>query len=310
MLKVAITGATGFIGSVLLRHLVAHGYLVKALYRPASTPHPKQAESVHWQPGDLGDTESLSALVAGVDAVVHCAGAVRGTSPGQFEAANAAGVANLLEASVEQKVPRFLLMSSLAAREPSLSAYASSKKSGEEVLTGYQDRISCDILRPPAVYGPGDREMLPLLRMIKHGIVPIVGDKAGRFSLIYVDDLVAAVSRLLSSNPAPEVRYFELHDGQTGGYTWQQIVTIATHLNKKKPRCLAIPRSLLQLIALVNFSLAHLIGYRPMLTPGKVREIYHPDWVCDNTAISEATDWQPRILFCEGMKRLFSKGQP
>ena len=226
-------------------------------------------------------------------------------SPDQFEATNAAGVAHLLEASLEQKVPRFLLMSSLAAREPNLSAYASSKRSGEEALSGYQDRISCDVLRPPAVYGPGDREMLPLLQMIRRGIVPIVGDKDGRFSLIHVDDLVAAVSCLLRSDPAPETRCFELHDGQTGGYTWQQIVTIATHLNNKKPRCLAIPRSLLQMIAVINSGLARLIGYRPMLTPGKVREIFHPDWVCDNTAISEATGWQPRILFYEGMQRLF-----
>ena len=305
MLKVAITGATGFIGTVLLRHLVEQGDLVKALYRPASTPRSNQTDSIQWLRGDLDDIESLRALVDGVDAVIHCAGAVRGTSLEQFEATNTAGLRHLIDAAVEQKVPRFLLMSSLAAREPTLSAYASSKRSGEAVLEDYQDRISCDVLRPPAVYGPGDREMLPLLRLIRRGIVPIVGDKDGRFSLIHVDDLAAAVSCLLRSDYAPESRCFELHDGQTGGYTWQQIATIATRLNNKKPRCLAIPRSLLQMIALVNSSLARLIGYRPMLTPGKVREIYHPDWVCDNTAISDATDWQPRILFYEGMQRLF-----
>ena len=309
MLKVAITGATGFIGTVLLRHLVEQGYLVKALYRPSSTPHPEHTDSVQWLPGDLDDIESLRALVDGVDAVVHCAGAVRGASPKQFEAANATGVLHLLEAMVEKKISRFLLMSSLAAREPGLSAYAYSKRSGEETLIAYQNRIACDVLRPPAVYGPGDREMLPLLRLIKRGIVPIVGDKDGRFSLIYVEDLVSAVSCLLRSKPASESRFFELHDGHAGGYTWQQIVTIATHLNNKKPRCLAIPRTLLQMIALANSGLSRLIGYRPMLTPGKVREIFHPDWVCDNTAISEATDWQPRILFREGMQRLFPSGQ-
>ena len=305
MLSIAITGATGFIGTVLLNHLVDQGFHVRALYRPASTPRPDQTDSVQWQPGDLEDIESLRTLVAGVDAIVHCAGAVRGTSLEQFEKTNTAGVTQLLEAAVEQKVPRFLLMSSLAAREPSLSAYASSKRSGEEALGEYQDRISCDILRPPAVYGPGDREMLPLLQLIKRGIVPIIGGKDSRFSLIYVDDLVAAVSSLLGSEPAPESRCFELHDGHPDGYTWRQIATIATQLNGKKPRCLTIPRSLLQIIAMTNTGLARLIGYKPMLTPGKVREIFHPDWVCDNTAISEATDWRPRVLFSEGMKRLF-----
>ena len=147
--------------------------------------------------------------------------------------------------------------------------------------------------------------MLPLLQLIKRGIVPIIGGKDDRFSLIYVDDLVAAVSSLLRSEPAPESRCFELHDGHPDGYTWRQIVTIATHLNGKKPRCLTVPRSLLQIIAMTNARLARLIGYRPMLTPGKVREIFHPDWVCDNAAIFEATDWRPRVWFDEGMQRLF-----
>ena len=305
MLTVAITGATGFIGNVLLKHLVEQGFNVRALYRPASTPRPEQTDSVQWLAGNLDDIESLRGLVAGVDSVVHCAGAVRGTSLEQFEKTNAAGVTHLLEAAVEQNIPRFLLMSSLAAREPALSAYASSKRSGEEVLGGFQDRICCDVLRPPAVYGPGDREMLPLLQLIKRGIVPIIGGKDSRFSLIYVDDLVAAVSSLLRSEPAPESRCFELHDGHPDGYTWRQIVAIATQLNGKKPRCLAIPRSMLQVIALANAGLARLLGYRPMLTPGKVREIFHPDWVCDNAAICEATDWRPRVLFSEGMQRLF-----
>jgi nucleoside-diphosphate-sugar epimerase len=289
----------------LLKHLVAQGFRVKALYRPAYAFRTALTDSVQWQAGDLDDSESLRALVGGADAIVHCAGAVRGTSLKQFEETNVAGVANLLEAAVEQKVPRFLLMSSLASREPSLSAYASSKKSGEDALIKYRDRISCDILRPPAVYGPGDREMRPLLQLIKRGIVPIVGEKDGRFSLLYVDDLVAAVNCLLRSGPAREIRCFELHDGHPDGYTWRQIVTIATHLNGKKPLCLTIPRSLLQIVAQSNACLASLLGYRPMLTPGKVRELFHPDWTCDNTAISEATDWQPRILFNEGIKRLF-----
>ena len=149
--------------------------------------------------------------------------------------------------------------------------------------------------------------MLPLLKLIKRGIVPIIGGKDSRFSLIYVDDLVAAVSSLLRSEPSSESRCFELHDGHPDGYTWQQIATIAAHLNGKKPRCLAIPRSILQIVALANTGLARFLGYRPMLTPGKVRELFHPDWVCDNKAISEATGWQPRVSFGEGMKTLFPR---
>ncbi len=304
MTTVALTGATGFIGRVLVRHLVDQNILVKALYRPSSgLPNP--VASVDWQPGSLDDLDSLRCLVAGSDAIVHCAGAVRGISLEQFSRVNEAGVANLLEASVREQVPRFLLVSSLAAREPNLSPYAASKKMGEEVLQGCQAGISWDILRPPAVYGPGDREMLPLLKLIRRGIIPIIGDQGARFSLIYVDDFAMAVTNLLTSTARGSGRCFELHDGHPGGYTWRHIASLAADLTGRVPRCLPIPRPVMQIAGTINVTLARLFGYRPMLSPGKVREIFHTDWVCDNAAITAATGWQPKVQFEEGMKRLF-----
>ena len=306
MTTIALTGATGFIGSVLLEHLTDQGFQVKALYRPRSSSLPKiPTQSVEWLAGDLEDENSLRALVANADVVVHCAGAVRGRSLEQFKKINVDGVQRLLQVAIEQKVPRFLLISSLAAREPTLSDYALSKKLGEDVLQEYHDKISWDILRPPAVYGPGDQEMLPLLKMIKRGFIPVVGSKEGRFSLIYVDDLAEAVSCLLRSDKKDQGQCFELHDGHPDGYTWQQIATIAAHLNGKVPCCFSIPQLLLQTAGRINLLLAGLFGYQPMLTPGKVRELSHPDWTCDNAAITPSIDWQPQVLFQEGMKRLF-----
>ena len=305
MSTIAITGATGFIGNVLLKHLAARGFQIRALYRPASTPPPQQTDSIQWRAGDLGDADSLRTLVAGVDVIIHCAGTVRGSTPEHFNAANVAGVTRLAEIATQLKVPRFLLISSLAAREASLSDYAMSKKLGEDALLKYQDRISCAIFRPPAVYGPGDREMRPLLQMIKRGLVPVIGAKEGRFSLLHVDDLADAVSCLLKSESSHKNRCFELHDGHPDGYNWQQIATIASHLNGKTAHSLKIPRSLLQLVALSNLYLSRLFGYPPMLTPGKVREIFHPDWVCDNTKITRELGWLPRISFEDGMQNLF-----
>ena len=305
MTTIALTGATGFIGSVLLKHLTSRGFRIKALHRPRSAPPSTSIDSVEWQAGDLNNIDSLRKLVADVHAVVHCAGAVRGATQQQFEQTNTEGVARLLQVAREQNVSRFLLMSSLAAREPALSAYASSKRSGENVLRRDGDGISWSILRPPAVYGPGDREMLPLLKLIKRGIVPIVGSENGRFSLLHVDDLAEAVSCLLRSDLSWQKQCFELHDGNPGGYTWQQIASIAKELNGRRPRCFSVPRCLMEVLGKANVSLARLGGYRPMLTPGKVKEIFHPDWTCDNASITRATGWQPEILFQEGMRRLF-----
>ncbi len=101
MISLAITGATGFIGEVLLKHLASQGFQLRALYRPATTSSPKQTDSIQWQPGDLGDADSLRAFVAGVDVVIHCAGTVRGSSPEHFNEANVAGVSRLAEVAAE-----------------------------------------------------------------------------------------------------------------------------------------------------------------------------------------------------------------
>lgn len=307
MVTVALTGATGFIGRTLLNHLSKQGFRVKALHR-ASSPCPPLPENscAEWLSGSLEDVDSLRALVADADIVVHCAGVVRGRTLEDFTKANAEGTRLLLQAAIEQKVKRFLLVSSLAAREPSLSFYAASKKLGEDVVRECRDKIAWDIIRPPAVYGPGDREMLPVLKLIKRGIVPVVGSKNGRFSLLHVDDLAEAVCCLLQTDDTQYGRCFELHDGHVNGYTWRQIATIAAHLNGNMPRCFSIPRALLQTVSLANVFFARFFGYLPMLTPGKVREIYHPDWVCDNAAMTSATAWRPQVLFQEGMKRLFN----
>jgi len=217
---------------------------------------------------------------------------------------NTEGVERIVQVASEQGAKHFILMSSLAAREPDLSPYSASKKLGEDVLARYADKISWSIVRPPAVYGPGDREMQPLLKLIKHGFVPVIGDKNGKFSLIHVDDLAKATICLLKAGPVQHGQCFELHDGHAGGYTWQQIASIATSLNGKQPRCLSIPRFLLRTVGLANLFWSGLIGYQPMLTPGKVREIFHPDWVCDNTSITAAIGWQPEVLFEEGLRRL------
>ena len=305
MATIALTGATGFIGRVLLKYLTAQGYQIKALHRQSSSPPPKTVNSVEWIAGKLEDTDSLRTLVADVDCVIHCAGVVRGITLDDFQKTNTTGVKQLLQVTVEQRVSRFLLISSLAAREPELSHYALSKKIGEDILSEYGDKIEWSILRPPAVYGPGDREMQPLLKMLRRGFVPIVGSKTGRFSLLHVDDLATAVIYLLRSGQIADKQCFELHDGHPNGYTWEEIAAIATQLNGKPSHCFSFPRGLISAISQFNVAAAQLLGYQPMLTPGKVREIFHPDWVSDNSSITQVIGWQPDILFYDGMKRLF-----
>jgi len=300
---IALTGATGFVGAELVKQLVGTGHKIQALVRPSSTWKRPVDLDVNWIEGDLADLGSLHRLVDGVTAVVHCAGAVRGATREQFNRVNADGLGRLVHAAVvQQPAPRFLLISSLAAREPQLSHYAASKRMGEKVLAEKSDRLPWTIYRPCAIYGPGDRELLPIFKWMAKGIAPVLGSGNARFSLLYVNDLAKAIVRWLNCSSCIS-NTFELHDGQPGGYSWCDVVNTFKHLRAKFVISVKVPMVIVRLVAALNLPLSRALGYAPMLTPGKVRELSHSEWVCDNAALSSATNWTPRILLPEGLQK-------
>ena len=300
---IAVTGATGFIGGMLIHHLVGAGYRVRALTRDRSAHKLPQLAGLEAVTGSLQDSETLRHLLQDTSAVVHCAGAVRGVTAADFNAVNVDGVIELVRAALSRSPrPRFLSLSSLAAREPQLSHYASSKLQGEQALASMAADMEWVALRPPAVYGPGDKEMLPLFQWMGRGIAPVLGEAHARVSLLYVEDLCAAVLRWLDAGQC-ESGIYELNDTQVGGYSWDEVIANVSALRARRIVRLPLPAALLRLLAGVNVTAARLIGYAPMLTPGKVRELRHPDWVADNTALTAAIGWQPEISLQEGLRR-------
>lgn len=301
--SIALTGATGFIGGALAKRLAGTGWQVKALVRSLSKARALQQLDMEIVQGDLADDEALRSLLDGVHAVVHCAGAVRGVDDQDFFPVNVAGAERIASlASLMDPPPRFIAISSLAAREPHLSPYAASKHEGELVLRQVAGPMPLTILRPPAVYGPGDREMLPLLLLLMRGFALMLGPEGSRFSMIYVDDLAAAIERCLVAGDSTRGT-FALHDGHAGGYTWDAIVELATPVRGRPIRRLRLPRGLLDSMALLSSQWGRLTGTAPMLTPGKVRELTHADWVCDNAEASRALGWTPQVEFASGLRR-------
>ena len=306
---IALTGATGFIGTVLRERLLAAGYRVQALYRPRPGRAPQDTAGLKWIAGSLDDRDALAALVDGAEAVVHCAGNVRGARRADFDRVNEAGVLAIVRAAErEAGCRRFLLLSSLAAREPQLSDYARSKRLGEQALQANAGRLAWVALRPPAVYGPGDREMLPVFKSMARGLAPIPGKGDGRFSLIHVADLASAVVAWLDGD-GESGRTYELDDGHEHGYDWDTLLATASRvLRDHAPiRRLPIPIPCLRLVAGINLAAARVLGYAPMLTPGKVREITHADWVGDGSALTQATGWRPLIGFERGLADTLGK---
>lgn len=278
---VAVTGGTGFIGRRVIGRLIGDGWPVRALVRrddPGLTE--AGAELVH---GSLEDERSLERLVAGAAAAVHCAGIIKAIRAEGFFRVNRDGAARLAAAvAAAAHPPRFILMSSLAAREPDLSPYAASKRAGEaavrELLEGAAD---CCIVRPPAVYGPRDRATLPVFQQLQRGLLFVPAVRS-RFSLIHVDDLAELIRGLLDAPPWHGA-VLEPDDG-SGGYGWDDLAQIAGSRLGRRVRTIAVPRPLLWPLAVLAQAGGAVLGRAPALTPGKLRELYHPDWVCRGTA--------------------------
>jgi nucleoside-diphosphate-sugar epimerase len=167
-------------------------------------------------------------------------------------------------------------ISSLAAREPELSTYGASKHAGERVLENFINKMSVVILRPPAVYGPGDRGTLPLLRSLTQSFAVIPGTSTSRFSLIYVDDLAYIIVDAAGATRAGVV---ELDDGQRQGYDWSELAHIASVCEQKSITPIFLPKFVAMPVAASVEAFAKMTGRRPFVSPDKIQQLYHGDWV-------------------------------
>lgn len=304
---VVLTGATGFVGQHLQARLLAAGFRVRALVRPGSARGGQIQAGCEVVAGHLHDATTLAPAVADADAVIYCAGSVRGRVADDFRPANVAGVQQVAQAlRGARRAAPLLLVSSLAASRPHVSDYALTKHEGEQALLHFDD-LSWSILRPPALYGPGDREMLPILQWLRRGIAPVPGPLEQRLSLLHVDDFANAALAWLEAIEACRHGTFAIHDGTPGGYDW---AAMGRAVAQREVRLLQVPTALLHTAGQVNRLLSLAFGYAPMLTPGKVRELCQPHWVGDNAAFHAATGWSPAIDLSTGAAHLFEKPTP
>ena len=170
---VAITGATGFAGRHAVAELLRRGHRLRALVRsPEAAGLPAGVETGEGRSCRSG---ALRQLVTGADAVVHLAGALAAFDREGYFRVNAQGTEALAEAALAAGTRRFVHVSSLAAREPQLSHYGASKRAGEEAVARHAAALNAVIIRPPAVYGPGDRGTLPLIRELTRPVAAIPG---------------------------------------------------------------------------------------------------------------------------------------
>jgi uncharacterized protein YbjT (DUF2867 family) len=290
-LNLAITGATGFVGGRLLELALAQGHRVRALTR---RPQPER-DGVTWVDGSLDDPDRLLELAKGAESVIHVAGVINAPDSAGFEAGNITGTGAMLEAAQGAGVKRFVHVSSLAAREPKLSIYGATK-AGSEALVG-NSPLSSAIIRPPAVYGPGDKEMLELFKMAKRGFVLL--PPAGRLSLIHVDDL-GRLMLALAEPSAPKGLLVEPDDGRHRGWSHEEFGMALGRALERRVVTLSTPRPILNLCARID-RLAR--GDGAKLTADRVAYFCHPDWMVDPGRGAPEALWTPDVDTQQGLAK-------
>ena len=288
-MRIAVTGATGFLGGHTLRRLVEAGHEVQALTRSTQGPR----AGVAWVDGALDRPASLAALVTGSDAIIHIAGVVNAPDATGFDIGNRIGTANMIAAARSARVKRFIHISSIAAREPQLSLYGASKRAAEDAVTASD--LDWIVVRPPAIYGPGDTEIRDMFRMVKAGVAAL--PPRGRLSVIHADDLARLLVALVAA-PVSRALY-EPDDGMPDGWSHRDFAQALGAAVGRRVITLALPRAVVKLGARVD-RMARGAGAK--LTADRASYLCHPDWVADPTRHVPPGLWVPEIATPDGLK--------
>lgn len=290
-MKIAVTGGTGFVGQAVLDMMADRGIAARALARKVPDNRPE----VEWIAGNLGDAGALGELVSGTDAVIHIAGLTNNPDPGQFEVANVAGTAAMLEAAQQAGVNRFVFVSSLSAREPKLSAYGASKAAAEDLVG--RSKLDWTTVRPPAVYGPRDTDMFELFRSARYGFIPL--PPGGATSMIHVGDLAALLLDLVPSSAQTRRKTFEPDDGREGGWSYKEMAGAIGDAVGRPVFAPNLPAQLLRGAAGVDKLLR---GGNAKLTADRVGYMCHPNWVVRSDRAVPTDVWKPSVDTRAGLK--------
>ncbi|VAW02160.1 FIG010773: NAD-dependent epimerase/dehydratase [hydrothermal vent metagenome] len=297
---IAITGATGFLGGHVTDILCAGGAKLRALVRDTAKATHLAAQGIELVAGDLNDANALDLLLKDCVCIIHIAGAIKARTPALLLQINGGGTDNLVAACARVNPDiRLLHISSITAREPQLSPYANSKAASEKAALAHKGPVV--IIRPNAVYGPGDRETLQVFEVASGRFHPVINQPDARIAMIHAQDAAKAITALAQST-AP-LGLFEISDPRTDGYSWQEITKTAVAAVGGRYRPIPVTPMLLKIAAIFSELAGKFQKNPPIFTQGKVREILHGNWSVQATKQIPAALWQAEIQLDEGFEQ-------
>lgn len=316
-MKILVTGGSGFLGGHVAELLSKRGDHVRALVRKSSNrKYLTGLRNVELLEGGLEQVEGLRAAVDGVDAIVHSAGLIKARSIDEFFAVNVGGTSNLVEAArrLGPALKRFVFVSSLEACGPSLdghpvsetqetpvTAYGRSKLAAEKVVLSAKDEIPVVILRPGAIYGPRDAEILEAFKSIQRGVLPLVAGGEARGMWIYATDCAEACLRAIDAD-VPSGRTYFVDDG-CGPIAQKQMLADAEHaLGRRAFFRTSLPIPLLMTVARGVEAFGRVTNRPVMLTREKANMLLQ-HWICSSDTTRRELDWKPKVPWSDGVGR-------
>jgi nucleoside-diphosphate-sugar epimerase len=318
-MKVLVTGASGFLGSHVAERLSERGDQVRALVRKTSNRrHLERLPNVELFEGSVEQVDRVREAVEDVDAIVHVAGIIKARTTDEFFAVNVGGTSNLVQAArgtrYGRPLKRFVLVSSLEACGPSVdgapvpidqespvTAYGRSKLAAEKVALAVKDELPVTILRPGAIYGPRDNEILEAFRAIQRGLLPLVDGGRAKGVWIYATDCADACIRAIDAD-VPSGRTYFVDDGCGPMEQRKMLGDAERALGRNALLRASLPVPVLMTVAR-GLEVFGRVANRPVMLTREKANMLLQDWVCTSAETERELGWQPKVPWDDGVRR-------
>lgn len=314
-MKVFVTGATGFLGSHLVDRLLEKKWEVHLLVRKSSNLQWLLGKKVHYHYGDIvGDGRGLREGLKGVDVCFHLAGVIVAARPATYYSVNAQGTANVLETclKVNPKIGRVVVVTSIAAHGPNpndepaveedechpLTDYGRSKRDAELITFRYIDRLPVTMVRPPAIYGPRDRQFFPFFQLARRGLVFLTAPRKAVANIAYVQDVVTGLI-LAAEHPKAVGEIFFVGDSKN--YTWGELSDIIAKSVRKNYVKIQVPKVVLYGVAGLLDGIGRLTGRTPLLNLGGAKNLVQNNWGLAITKAQKLLGYHPAYSLRKGV---------
>ena len=322
MKTVLITGATGFIGQCLVSKGKKQGYLVVAGIRMTSKTTWLKKNNIPFEILSLDNPDTLTKEIKfiiskynSIDVVIHNAGLTQSSNTSDYNNVNYILTKNLIFALKEscKLMPRFIFTSSLAALGPGkplslnpitentdpnpVTHYGRSKLISEQFIRNQQD-LPWIIIRPTAVYGPGESNFFKIIKSVNLGFEIYIGSKEQMLSFIYVKDLADIFIKLCDHDVVNVV--YNLSDGNN--YSIREVNETLKSVLNKKTIPIVIPLIIVRIIAFFTELAGRITGKATIINRDKINELEQLNWSCDSSLIINVTGFSPQYNFEKGIK--------